>query len=353
MNDKSKIRNRQSPRGLLQDVHKYSFYEAVRLLQGMQAGLPSAPRVGHQGPAERERIRFRPLLSLTFPPADIADIHEKETLEGESRYQLELTFMGLYGASSPLPMHYTEELIRMEDDESLLRNFLDVFHHRLFSLLFRTWEKYRHTVQYDPTGKDYYSDRLLTMLGTPLRFLPGDEKLRPGRLLAYAGLLTQQPRSAAALEALLGDHFDGLEGRGPRLGVEIEQCRGRWAEIPSKHRNRLGVENCTLGQDMSVGRAVFDRAGNFGINLGPMGLDDYMDFLPDGDSLSQLRELTDLFNNDCLDYEITLILRGEEIPRAQLSSKHTRLGWSSWLGESFAEDRTVTFQFKGWKHGRG
>lgn len=326
---------------LLQNAHHYSFFEVVRMLHGLHR---DAPKLGQQGPSERERIRVRPLLSLTFPPADVAAISKLEMPNGDARYQLDVTFMGLYGAATPLPVFYTEDLIRLEDDESLLRGFLDLFHHRLFSLLFRVWEKYRHTVQYDSSGKDYYSNRLLTMIGAALSHLPDAEKIRPGRLLAYAGLLTQQPRSAESLRALLQDHFS-------EAPVELDQCRGRWCRIDARQQNRLGQSNCTLGADFTSGAAVFDRAGNFGVNVGPMRLKHYLALLPDGDDMSQMRELVDLFNNDCLDYEVTLTLHGEEVPRAQLSAPHTRLGWSSWLGESSGDDRTVTFKFKGWKHG--
>jgi type VI secretion system protein ImpH len=328
---------------LLKNGKDFSFYEAVRLLHGLHK---DAPRLGHQGPPERERIRLRPALSLSFPGTDITSVDTVESADGIERYRLDVTFMGLYGTSSPLPSFYTEDLIRMENDESLLRGFLDLFHHRLLSLLFRTWEKYRHTVQYDASGRDWFSTRLLTMLGAALETHPRGESLRPGRLLAYAGLLTQQPRSAAALRALLADHFE-------EAGIEIEQCKGRWSEIDPRQHNRLGSRNCTLGADLSLGEAVFDRAGNFGVDVGPLQFDAYMDFLPDSNNMAQLRELVDLFNNDCLDYEITITLRGEQVKRAQLSSDHTRLGWSSWLGDASPTDESVTFKFKGWKHGRG
>ena len=328
---------------LLQNGNHFSFYEAVRLLHGLHR---DAPKLGRQGPPELERVRIRPLLSMSFPAADIAHVESKEMPGGTERFQLDVTFMGLYGSSSPLPSFYTEDLIRLENDESLLRGFLDLFHHRLFSLLFRTWEKYRHTVQYDAEGSDYYSQRLLTLIGATLEYLPQGESMRPGRLLAYAGLLTQQPRSAASLRALLADHFE-------EVPVDIDQCRGRWCDIAPRQRNRLGEANCALGQDTTLGSAVFDRAGNFGIDLGPMDFDTWLEYLPDGANIAQLRELTDLFNSDCLDYEVTMILRGETMKRAQLSSNHTRLGWSSWLGEKSPNDETVTFKFKGWKHGRG
>ena len=134
---------------LLQNGNHFSFYEAIRLLHGLHR---DAPKIGRQGPPELERVRIRPLLSMSFPASDIARVESQEMPDGKERFRLDVTFMGLYGASSPLPSFYTEDLIRLENDESLLRGFLDLFHHRLFSLLFRTWEKYRHTVQYDAAG---------------------------------------------------------------------------------------------------------------------------------------------------------------------------------------------------------
>jgi predicted component of type VI protein secretion system len=103
--------------------------------------------------------------------------------------------------------------------------------------------------------------------------------------------------------------------------------------------------------------------------MGPLDLPEFLALLPRGadeepahaGELDQLRELVDIMNSDGLEYEVTLILRSEQVPRAQLGSgiegadhrNHTRLGWCSWLGESSGEDRNVTFRFKGWNHGRG
>ncbi|MCA8913221.1 MAG: type VI secretion system baseplate subunit TssG, partial [Planctomycetes bacterium] len=103
---------------LIKDGRHHSFFEAVRLLHGLHR---DAPKVGYQGPAERERIRIRPLLSMSFPSADVDHVDTIEMPDGSERYRLNVTFMGLYGSSTPLPSFYTEDLIRMEDDESLLR----------------------------------------------------------------------------------------------------------------------------------------------------------------------------------------------------------------------------------------
>ncbi|MBK8207956.1 MAG: type VI secretion system baseplate subunit TssG [Planctomycetes bacterium] len=327
---------------LLANARYYSFFQAVRLLQAMSGG---APRVGHQGPPERERIRLRPVLDMDFPLSDVESIEEIEQADGTMRYRVNVAFMGLYGTSSPLPSHYTEDFLREDELDGLVRGFIDIFHHRLLSLFYRVWEKYRHTVQYDTQGHDYFSRRLLAMVGADLPHMP-QGALPVGRLLAYAGLLTQQPRSAESFRALLAEHY-------PESPVAIEQCKGAWAAIPADQCSTLGARNCALGGDAMLGSEVFDRSGSFEVRMGPMHVDDYLALMPTEPDQEQLRELVDILNSDGLEYELTLILRGDEVPRAQLNSPRTRLGWCSWLGESRGEDRSVTFRFKGWKHGRG
>ncbi|MBX3474514.1 MAG: type VI secretion system baseplate subunit TssG [Planctomycetes bacterium] len=331
---------------LAEEGHHFSFFQAVRLLHALD---PEAPKLGFQGPVERERARLRPNLSLGFPPSDLAAVRQTEMADGGTRWHLDVNFMGLYGPSSPLPTFYTEDLLRDEyqgDETGVVRGFLDLFHHRLLSLLYRAWEKYRHTVQYDPRGRDFYSSRLLALVGANLNWLPGDQHLPAGRILAYAGLLTQRPRSAESLRAILADHF-------PEGEVRLSQCLARAKQIDIQQQCRLGRANSRLGQDLSLGQAVVDRAGNFGIAVGPLAFEDYLEFMPDRDSMAQLNELVDLFNVDGLDYEVTVILRGGVTPPLQVGNPLHRLGYSSWLGQSGGQDRTVTFRFEGWKHGRG
>lgn len=331
---------------LVEEGNHFSFYQAVRLIHALD---PEAPKVGFQGPVERERVRLRPNLSLGFTPADIARVDQSDMADGGTRWHLDVNFMGLYGPSSPLPTQYTEDLIRDEyqgEDNTLVRGFLDLFHHRLLSLLYRVWEKYRHTVQYDTRGRDFYSSRLLRMLGANLDWLPQEQHLPAGRILAYAGLLSQRPRGAETLRAILADHF-------PEGEVKVSQCLVRDKAISPDQRNRLGGLNCRLGADLSLGDRIPDRAGFFGIAVGPVDFSDYVDFMPDRDNMTQLNELVDLFNSDGLDYEVTVILRGEQVPALQLGNPLHRLGYSSWMGESRLGDRTVTFRFEDWKHGRG
>ncbi len=321
--------------------HRFAFFQAVRLIQAL---FPESARVGHQGPVEREALRFRPTLDFAFAASDVSGIREEE--DGRAgRFDVFTTFMGLYGTQSPLPSYITENLFEA-DENSLTRGFLDLFHHRLISLFYRSWEKYRYDVQFETGGRDGLSKKLLLLLGIDPEDLPADHRVPAVRLLGLAGLITQVPRSAGSLKGMLNEFFDGVP-------FEVEPCVGRWLPVPADQRNGLARMNTTLGRDLLLGEQVFDRSCTFRVSAGPLSYEDYQSFLPCGERLSELREVVDAMNADCLDYEIELRLREEEVPPLQLSGPTARLGWSSWLGRREGMETRVRFLVKGWFHGRG
>jgi type VI secretion system protein ImpH len=327
-------------RTLLKEGFRFSFFQAVRLLQ---QGMPGSVPVGYQGPLDKELIRFRPVLDLAFASSDVAAISEATGPEGQPRYDMATTFLSVYGAVSPLPMYFTEDLLN-QDDESLQKEFLDLFHHRAISLFYRVWEKYRYTSLFVSDGSDYFSRRLQMLLG--IDRLPPTHRVSAVRLQGFAGLLTQIPRSSASLRALISDYFEGIP-------VRIDSCVGRWLPIPDDQRNRLALANTRLGKDLSLGERVYDVGCTFRVSLGPLPLAEYMAFLPCGDKMPELRELTDLMNGDGLDYEVELQLKEAEVPPLQLSGPTARLGWSSWLGRRDGMESRIRFLVKGWLHGRG
>jgi type VI secretion system protein ImpH len=251
-----------------------SDFDVMQLLHLIERIEPGAAPIGHQGPVEHEPLRLRPRLSLGFPPGDIAEVDWYDnplTLHGQLR--ITVTYLGLYGSDSPLPTHFTEQLLAEQDDDVRVRDFVDIFHHRIHSLLYRVWKKYRYYVTFRSDGTDPISQVIRGLLGLGTAHLDTQLSVNPVRLFRYAGILAQRPRSAAGLRGQLQDYFE-------EVPCDIEQCVGRWLTIQPNDRNVMGLGKCTLGEDFLLGERIFDRSGKFRVKLGPVGFDDYTRFLP-------------------------------------------------------------------------
>ena len=115
---------------LLSRGHEFSFTQVMRLARTVlgPGGARELPDVPWQ-----ERVRVRPDLSLAFPASDVVRVEQDGT-----DLLVETTFLGLYGSSSPLPTHYTEDLMdEASADSSVSRDFLDILHQRLYQLYFQ------------------------------------------------------------------------------------------------------------------------------------------------------------------------------------------------------------------------
>ena len=167
-----------------------------------------------------EAVRFRAHASTVFPASEIQSLRDAD---GE-RADMEVNFMGLFGPLGVLPLYYTEliaERARLRD--TALIDFLDIFNHRMISLFYRAWEKYRFPIAYERGDLDQVGRRLLDFIGLGTPGLQNRQKVADNALMFYSGLLSQQPRCAANLENLLADYFE--------VPVEVEQFVGAWYKL--------------------------------------------------------------------------------------------------------------------------
>ena len=314
---------------LLSQGWSYSFFQAVRLLRRLQ------PRSNTTGALADDHIRVRPALNLAFPAADIAKI-EGIQYEEQNRYNVTATFFGLYGSSSPLPTFYTEDLINEAgQDESVSRDFIDIIHHRLYSLLFQAWLKYRLFFQVTEEHSDAHIERLFCLLGL------GDPKLRRKipdvhGLLRYIGLFTQFPHSGTGLITLLRDALDDVP-------LQLVGCIHRMAKIPEPQRLKMGVSGVALGMDTYVGEEIEDRMGKFRIQIGPLNQADFLRFTPGKPGYVKLTTLTELYITEPFEYEVELILAAKEAETVSLGDPvRSVLGVTTWVfsEESLGEVRT-------------
>lgn len=303
---------------LMTEGWRFQFAQAVRLLE---LRTPEAPAPGETADYGKAPIHLVPSADLVFPATDVKRIRRK----GDDEDQIELlaTFLGLYGIDSPLPYYFYEQLAQETKETTPHREFLDIFNHRLYSFFYRAWKKYRPRLHYQPGGCDRHSQRFVALAGVGTPHTLEDVPVSPMRLAAQAGVLGRRARNAEGLEAFIEAFFTGIE-------VEVVENVPRWVSMPS--RSGLGDEGLQLGEGATIGEQVYDRSGKFRLQLGPMDVEQYLDFLPGGEKAAVLRRLIRLYVPDYLDYDLKLTIRSENLPTTQLGEQGAQLGFTTSLG---------------------
>ncbi len=313
---------------------KFSFFRAVQLLQRT---APHAIPVGTLGPVRRESIRFVHDQELVFHTADIASISPRVIRDGVPFAEIRSSFMGLYGAVSPLASFISEEIIDAErNDDKSLKAFYDVFHHRLMSLFFRAWKKYRFAAGFRVDGSDPFTRRALAFVGVDAAAPPRDG-LPPLSLLALAPLLAIKTRPARSLQIILERLFPGA-------GITTKSFIARRVVLNDDQIAKLGTQSSTLGVDMTIGRAVVDRSGRFRVGIGPVDYETFEGLMPGGRLHPTLRKVIDQFSRGVLEIECEVTLAQRDAPKFELGvERGARLGVTTTLRPQSGKPMTARF----------
>lgn len=299
---------------LAQEGHRFRFFQAVQLLHRLNR---QAIPVGELGPIHREPVRFRHDPELSFHAGDV-----KEILFREDPLPPVLTcsFLGLTGAVSPLPTSMCEDLLHTDGEEQdQLADFYDILHHRLISLLYRVWKKYRFAASFRTGGTDPFTRRVSAFVGIDAVAVP-KRGLAPNDRLALAPLLAFKTRPAWSLRLVL----QRLLGQIP---VRIEQFTQRTASIDESQRVRLGQHHTTLNRDLTIGRRVLDRAGRFRVAVGPLPHELCEQLMPGGRHYPLLRDVVNHFTRGVLEAELEVELdAGAAVPLQLGDSRSAILG---------------------------
>jgi type VI secretion system protein ImpH len=307
---------------LFREPCSFSFFQAVRLLERL---FPSRAPVGRYANPQQECVRFASNPTLNFPASEIQSL--ENPAEGHPR--MTVNFMGLTGPIGALPNYMTELVgLRARARDTALRDFLDLFNHRLISFFYQAWQKHHFTIAYERDGSDPLTECLLCLVGLGTPGLRGRQAVRDESLVYYAGLLGPVPRSAVALESILTDYFG--------VPFEVVPFVGTWRKLGASDQCIFGedTESTELGLGVIVGDEMWDQQSRVRLRIGPLTIRQYRDFLPVGSAYPALRALTRTYCGNDIEFEVQLILRGEDVPACRVDEEveeSPRLGWSTWV----------------------
>ncbi|MFM0340897.1 type VI secretion system baseplate subunit TssG [Paraburkholderia fungorum] len=296
------------------------------------------PRIDPVGTARRpqaEPFRLGQQPSLAFAPREIASVGA-----ANGRLKVRLFGLGMLGPNGPLPIHVTETARDREESrhDATLVNFLDVFHHRYLTLLYRAWESAQAAAGLDRPGDERFSFYIASLAGLDMAEIGGQQLPSHARLSASAHLV-REARNPDGLRATLERYFG--------VPVAIEEYVFHWIDVDPAEHSHLGKPGtpATMAQGAMLGEQVLDRQHRFRIVIGPLDMVEYLRFTPQGADLPKLVEWVRAFVGYEFAWELELRIKAHSAPPAIVGGPQ-QLGWSSWLGRSPTGEAITGMRFE-------
>lgn len=296
-------------RKLREEGFRFNFFKAVHLLELFSGG--HTPGTGLS--PSQDPVHFSVKPGFSFPASDVQEI--KANGNG-SAPRMTVNFMGLIGPKGVLPDWYNAYAQNSNyKKDHAFTDFLDLFHHRLISLFYRAWKKYRLVENYRSDGSDAITAVLESLSGTGSQEKQADPEFfdhAGKRLLYFCGLVSRTVPTGAAIETIIS-HAVGAP-------VSVEQFVERTIEIHRQDRTRLGRRNATLKKDALCGGKVRDAGSYFRIHIGPLSWKQYLAFAPGSRNLDKVRQLVTYLAGIEYEFDMRLTIRGQEIPGLKLGA---------------------------------
>lgn len=309
--------------------HRYSFYQAMRMLEAAFAELP---RVGTSRRLRDDAFRIGQQPDLDFAPATLSGFKPAQGAAGVPK--LYVRFQGLTGPNGPLPLHITEyarDRMRNAGDPTMV-HFFDVFHHRLLSLFYRAWAEANPVASLDRPEQDNFGRWVASLAGWGMKSLRHRDSVPDGAKLAATGLFARTVRNADGLATVLASYF--------QVAVRVRDWHPHWVALPADSHTRLGAgpASAALGRTAVVGRRVWDCQSQFQVVLGPLSREQFVRFLPGQPSMQRLKDWVLNYCGFELGCHVRLVLRRDEVPATRLGAAGGgQLGWTTWLGRRRSE----------------
>ncbi|MFM0320051.1 type VI secretion system baseplate subunit TssG [Paraburkholderia nemoris] len=310
---------------------RYGFLSLLRRL-GADSRIPP---IGRARRPQAEPFRLGQQPSLAFAPREIAEVRE---IDG--RVKVTLFGLGMLGPNGPLPIHVTEIARDRQEarHDSTLVDFLDIFHHRYLTLFYRAWSSAQAAAGLDRPDNERFSFYVASLFGQSA------EEIGRGSLPAHARMsasahLVREARNPDGLRSTLAQFFG--------VPVSIEEHVWNWIEIDPAEHSKLGAPGApsVMSEGAMLGEQVPDRQHKFRIVVGPLDINEYLRFTPQGNDLPLLVEWVRAFIGYEFAWELELRIRARSAPSAVIGGSE-RLGWSGWLGDSLTGEPITGMRFE-------
>lgn len=333
---------------LLEAPERFDFFQATYLLERFSG----KKNLGEGACTQTEPVRFKASAQLGYRGAAIESISPAENPKDKaSKYSAELeapvksvfemtvSGFGILGAEGVMPLHYSEWVAaQARQGPSVLMAFIDLFHQRCLTLLYRAWKKYRF-----PTNSDSLVERMMkSVLGASPTSLPDqpyslasaesvmkdvqrNRNASEAALLQYAGLMARGQVGGETLSRILSDYFNLL--------ITIHEFQGGWEPIseafltrlPSRkaapRRGRRQKNQGCLGMNAILGERAWQVQSKVLVCITCDSAEAFKDFSPNGQACEHLTTLLRHALGVGVSAELELVVQPAHLPKPLLPQR--------------------------------
>ncbi|MFJ4142848.1 type VI secretion system baseplate subunit TssG [Pseudomonas sp. NPDC089734] len=296
-------------------------FELLQALLILEREHPQASPLGTGTSPQAEAIRLRGPLTPLFASSQVENL----TQEPGQQPVLTTPVFGLGGPDGPLPYAFQEWLQqRARAKDHAPAEFLDLFQHRLLSLLYRVLRKHRVALGFTVPSASPVQAQLRALTGLLPKPLQERQALPDAAIMARSALYANGRRSLAGFAAIVRQHFG--------LPVQVSAYEGAWRSIPPASRSLLkpGGRNLKLGSTAIAGTRVWDEHAGIRLTIGPLQNEQARRLLPEGEAHQQLAGMAALYFGPDLDCSLTLLVAGAE-PMLMNRENPPTLNWNGGL----------------------
>ena len=332
---------------LFQEPYAFDFHQALKILDTLN---PRTVLLGEGVIPMREAVALKSRIFLTPAPSQLSTLVPGHRMQPAT---LHVNFFGLAGEAGPLPMPYVEMLMeRLSNRDPAMADFLDIFNHRLLSLVARNGRKHwpaltKGRPETSPMGRVMVALSGMTCLEKTT--IPN---LSLQSFLPYTNVLWNVRPTTGGMTAMLKDFF--------QEEIKIKEFVGIWRPLEKQVQTRIGDgvnrgDNHRLGESATLGTRYWDQAGRIEVIVGPLlgevpqksrryrgiaGDKKWRHFLPTGIGWPRLQTLLKGVLPPHMDVRIVLKVAGNALKGTRLTGQQS-LGWETTLGPSRQTEQII------------
>jgi len=309
------------------------FFELLRRLERDGA------RFGRSGGPSQEPARLGQRARLTFGTRNVAGF----VPGGESApAKVDVEVLGLLGPEGAMPLHITRWVMsRMSErwfvsagtdaaSDTTFLDFCNLLQHRMMALYWRAWADARPEVQIEHGQAGRVQAMVAALAGVAL---PGTKPkgaldVQTRLKMRHATSLGRQVYSVERLTAYLRDVLEAP--------ITLVEFVGTWTRIPRRLQSRLGQGLAQLGRSAVIGGRSFQRQTLVELQVGPLSLARYREFLADPALTARLGHAIRHAVGREMEFNLRLVLARNDIPDARLGQ--CQIGRTAWLSPNRRTD---------------